>query len=283
MGLKRILATFALLFGLGASFALWRAEIAQAAPPSFGENVFKPDDRRPVRAVRAPSKWIGKLVGPGGGGCTAGLVGPDLILTAAHCVIDESRNAVQRGSYKFHYGLVGGRAVATSGITRIWYGTTHPKAQRVDDWAILRLKKPLGARYGWMGVKDIDLSQHLDEKNIGVTGYTSRYLRGQTASVVQGCSFKRQMGSGTVLHDCDTLPGNSGAPMYRAEKGKDGIVRYFVVAIHAASHRDAQNDAYIGVDYADGRANIAVPAKQFLPTLEKALARGRTQAAPKAD
>jgi V8-like Glu-specific endopeptidase len=64
----------------------------EAESTSQAKNFFGPDDRIVVssdnQSVEYPYNLIGKIFVAGGGRCTATLVGPKLILTAAHCVVD---------------------------------------------------------------------------------------------------------------------------------------------------------------------------------------------------
>jgi protease YdgD len=234
----------------------------------ISENIFSPDDRKPGLSADGPMRFTGKLTLPDGAGCTAVLVARDLILTAAHCVIDRTTGTIDQGDYRFDLSLIGGKAVARSGVSWIWYGTNNPGAHRGSDWAILRLKEALGETYGWMGVSAFDLKDIFDQDVIGVTGYASRYKKGKTASVEYGCRFTAARSDGTFLHDCDTLPGVSGAPIFRVTKDQQGSIQYTLVAINVASPKDSAGEPYIGIDYSAKYANIAVPATSFVATLE---------------
>lgn len=236
------------------------------------ENVFAPDDRKPTHGTQAPSRWIGQLILPSGGMCTATLVYSDLILTAAHCVINKKATALRGGIFRFRLGVTRGRAVDESDVSDVWTGTLNTSAQRASDWAILRLKKPLGEVYGWMGVHASDLEALLGQDVIGITGYSTAYRAGQTASAEFGCRFTVARQNGTFLHDCDTLPGISGAPMYRVLRDEGGIEHSFIVAINVASPKDSHGNPYVGISYSDKYANIAVPTAGVMSKLRELVA-----------
>lgn len=262
-------------FGVLVVLILAFSSRAFALVSSISENVFAPDDRRPGLAAEGSLRWSGKLISPDGGACTASLVGRDLILTAAHCVINRKTGAVDKGTYRFKLSLIRGEASAESGVRYVWFGTRAPSDHRASDWAILRLSKALGDQYGWMGVNAFDLKTIIDQDVIGVTGYASRYQDGKTASVEFGCRFTVANSDGSFLHDCDTLPGVSGAPIYRFNLDGGGVPHYYVVAINVASPKDSRGNPYIGIDYSDKYANIAVPATSFIATLKAIIKQDR--------
>jgi V8-like Glu-specific endopeptidase len=254
-----------------AAFAALASFTASASVVAFPDNIFLPDDRQPVSRFREPSRWVGKLELPHGSACTATLVHKDLILTAAHCVVDKETQTIRQGTYKFRLGLTAGKARVSSGVTQVWIGSTTPSERRITDWAILRLARPLGERYGWVEIEDVDLKGIIDQDLLWIVGYSSGYRDGLTASVESSCRFTVAQETGTFLHDCDTLPGVSGAPMF-VRGGAPGAKSSFrIVAINVASRRI--DDPLVPLEkYEHHFANQAVPASSFLPTLREIIA-----------
>lgn len=236
------------------------------------ENIFTPDGRLPVHAFEGPARWTGKLVLPNGDGCTATLVYSDVILTAAHCVLNSVTNSLLEGTFVFQLGLIRGQAVVETEVTRIWPGTRLPGKFRGSDWALLRLKDAIGEAYGWMSIHPTPLKDLIGKDVLGITGYSSGYREGQTAAIQAGCRITAVKANGTVLHDCDTLPGVSGAPLYHRVTDDDGVEHYYMVAINVASPKDARRRPYIDVPYSDKIGNIAVPASRFLSRLRRLIA-----------
>ena len=71
-------------------------EIPDDPRPNRGFNlVYGNDDRGELNSRSYPWSAIGRLDIPGGGHCTATLVGVDLILTNAHCVENNSGKLIK--------------------------------------------------------------------------------------------------------------------------------------------------------------------------------------------
>ena len=76
--------------------------------------------------------------------CSGALIEPDLVLTAAHCVLDRASYRVVAVDRRFRQRTV--RAVAAAMHPEFIPGTT-PRTQPGVDLAILRLETPLGADF----------------------------------------------------------------------------------------------------------------------------------------
>ena len=68
---------------------------------------------------------VGRL-DTGDGFCSATLIAPDLVLSAAHCLFDRAGQSLAPEAITFHAGLRNGTAVATRGIARL---AAHQDAQ----------------------------------------------------------------------------------------------------------------------------------------------------------
>ena len=83
--------------------------------------------------------------------CTGSLVGPDLILTNAHCVMDLGSgimNDVTKISINMEYLSADERNIAHAQVTESV--KTNPNL----DYSLLRLDQPLGKYYGWLELSD---------------------------------------------------------------------------------------------------------------------------------
>lgn len=219
---------------------------------SFGQtwNVFGADDRVALTSTRYPWRTIGKI----DSGCTATLVGKNLALTAAHCVL-EGGSLRYIGNFRPNY--IDGMSADSSWVKRVWWGTRYPDSNRGDDWAILQLDDNLGDTYGWMGVASESRTY------VTMAGYSGDFKGGQTAGVHVDCRFRDTLGS-FWLHDCDTSRGSSGGPMFYLNGDSATIV-----AINVAERRNGGDSSLFLDWYETDHANIAVPASAFLSKLRE--------------
>jgi len=192
-------------------------------PFEGGRNVFGKDDRIPMNSAKYPWSAIGRIEVPIDQKtmkiCTGTLIGKNLVVTNAHCVLDEKTKQITTNKIRFRPNLINGEAPAEAFATKVVTGTTDPQRDRGNDWAFLVLDRPLGETYGWLGFAVADLAD-LDsiKGEIILAGYSRDFPEdkpSETAGVHNGCSI-RGFGSqlGTVSHDCDMMAGASGGPMF---------------------------------------------------------------------
>ena len=225
------------------------------------KNVFGVDERQEVTTGSYPWRAIG-LVSTG---CTGTLVSRDLVVTAAHCVIDPSTKTLRKGLGYFYPNHKNGSHKDQSWITHIWWGTTDPAAHRGLDWALLRLQQPLGDSYGWLGVHATTTSSFPDR--LTVVGYSGDFHDGDTAGVDHNCHVRgRNESSGVILHDCDMTRGASGGPALRLLNNK-----LTIYGINVAEKRDQGDTSLHLEDYDSNHANIAIPSQGFLQQLKQLL------------
>lgn len=227
------------------------------------------DERIPVMTQNFPWSAIGRLEWdidlPLQAICTATLIAPDWVITNAHCLmrptaIDPKTQRIKSQfteptTYQtipeilvFKPNLIRGRSAQTVAITSYVTGWTEDSQDPADDWALLKLDRPIGQDYGYLGWRVLDFSdlavlQALDGK-IKLVGYAGDFptedrrefgIGGETASVDRGCSILAILNRGpltnTLIHDCDTNPGASGGPIFA--RFQDG--NYYLVGLHARS------------------------------------------------
>ncbi|OZA00805.1 MAG: trypsin, partial [Rhodobacterales bacterium 17-64-5] len=99
------------------------------ATPAF------PQDNSGLRRLETPDQirgWeaVGRVDIAGGGFCTGALIAPDLVLTAAHCVIEPGGAPVDAGRLTFRAGLADGVALAEVPVLRTvapeGFGASNP-------------------------------------------------------------------------------------------------------------------------------------------------------------
>ena len=219
------------------------AKLEQSTFPfEGGRNVFGKDDRIPMNSSKYPWSAIGRIEvsidDKSMNICTGTLIGKNVVVTNAHCVLDEKTKQVTTNKIRFRPNLINGQALTAAFATKIVLGTNDPQRDRANDWAFLVLDRPLGETYGWMKfvVGDFTDLDTLKDKII-LAGYSSDFPKekpSETAGVHKSCSI-RGFGSqlGTVSHDCDMMAGASGGPMFVFSQ--DGSkVSAIIVALNAA-------------------------------------------------
>src|SRR5689334_8140305 len=87
------------------------------------QNVFGPDNRIALTTSEYPWRPIGKVFGMG---CTGTLVYKDLVLTAAHCVVDSATKKMRTDITYFRPNYKSGSSTAESWISHVWWGTNDP-------------------------------------------------------------------------------------------------------------------------------------------------------------
>lgn len=209
-----------------------------ANPSEEGRGVIGRDDRRRMTSRAYPWSAIGRLQSPVGQNqvsiCTGSLIAPDVVLTNAHCVVDERTNQV-RQNITFAPNLIDGAVVRPEDVAQVvdvLYGTDFRDgnaAPHPNDWAFAKLDRPLGTIYGTLAWTSLPLSQLVNRPYSGqltLAGYSGDFPAdnpGRTAGVHVGCSILGEV-EGNIIHDCDTTGGSSGGPILAQINGEFRIV-----------------------------------------------------------
>jgi protease YdgD len=186
-------------------------------PLNINDHFFGNDDRVFVDRTAAPWRSVGRLRTPDGGVCTATLIAPNVLITAAHCIYTGERVNVAGTTFETAQGFAGGPYQAN--VIGYW---TDPRfdyhrfttTNDIDgmDWTLLRLDQPLGDRVGYLGVFDLtELGQERTHaREIFHAGY-SWDLQGHLGAHL-GCHIATVYPDNTFAHECDTTRGDSGSP-----------------------------------------------------------------------
>lgn len=210
------------------------------------------DDRIPMTSRDYPWSAIGKIeaVGADGSGysCTGTLIAEDVVLTNAHCVVNPKTRKVSQ-AIAFQPNLVNGIVKSKNDVayaTNVYYGTDFKNGidDYVNDWAILKLNKPIGKKYGYLGWKSLPSSRLVgDTKKFALVGYSGDFPNpkkkgyetltageSMTAGVHLKCSILRHQDN-LLYHNCDTNHGASGGAIISNINGK-----YYIFALHSGSN-----------------------------------------------
>jgi protease YdgD len=195
-------------------------------PLTINDHFFGRDDRVIMDTGAFPWSVIGYVTFDSGGTCTASLVSPRVVATAAHCISEENR-IMADGVFTTGEGLPGGARMARVVdfiMDPQWNEQVFSEGDTLDgtDWALLRLDQPLGDELGHLGVLDLDrASRRQRQARLWQAGYswdTGTNLSGNT-----DCQILDFYRDNTMSHDCDTTRGDSGSP-FMMRDGEDWLV-----------------------------------------------------------
>ena len=178
---------------------------AVPALPGIGAD----DPREPVSARGAPWSSLGRVVTGLGSRCTGTLIAPDLVLTAAHCLVAPGSNRFAHPhAVTFLLGYERGRFRARSRVVEyqmgLGYNAQTGQPAR-EDWALLTLEAPLPGPY-------LPLLERAPPPRSALMlgGYQA-----DAPDIIQAdleCRLLDARG-GVLLHDCAGTRGSSGGPL----------------------------------------------------------------------
>lgn len=199
--------------------------VSRDRPAEARDHFFGHDDRVHVDVSQMPWRVVGSLELPDGS-CTATLIGPRTLATAAHCMMGE--NGVHSKGVSFRVGRWGdrdnGRANVIASLVAPDYSpdSAAPGRGNGDDWAILTLDRDLGLEHGFVRPYVLNKTDQrliaAGELIVSQAGYswdTGEYISGH-----MDCQVLRAYPDGSFIHTCDTTRGDSGSPIMINRNGE---------------------------------------------------------------
>jgi V8-like Glu-specific endopeptidase len=225
------------------------------ASPVAAERPLRPgigstDERVAVDSASWPWRAIGRLNRSGGGFCTATLIAPAAVLTAAHCLWDPRRGAralpqelhflagYRRGEFAAHG--IGARieTPAEAAPPASPFGVAA-LPEIAHDWAIVHLREALPVRPIPLASRSADGAQPITRVGYGQD-------RPHLLAMHKGCRILDRLPTAPLLlTDCDATRGDSGSPVLQGDGDQLRIV-----GITAAVADDGHHTASIVIDAA---------------------------------
>ena len=243
----------------------WLILALVSAPPPAAATVFSVDDREVVPKDASELAGIAMVsetrVGAYG---TAFMVAPCLALSARH-VVHHADPVGQRLTLRFA-PWQRTNAGNSSAATVIAAGGAAASAGDVSqDWVLLRLDRCLGATLGYFPLSREPLrvppSGPIVPALVAI-GFPEDRAAARRPVVDPDCRV-RMIASTGLLHDCATMPGNSGGPMMAWSAARR---RYEVYAINVAGFADRVPRAF---DLASANGAVAIaPIVAVLDAIE---------------
>ncbi len=194
-------------------------------PVQARDHFFGHDDRNFVDVTQMPWRAVG-LLSMQDGSCTATLIGPRLIATAAHCMEGVTGTPIK--GITFRAGAQGnsqqGFANVVSAVVAPDYSeeSAPPNGGNGNDWAILTLDRDLGTEIGIVRPYVFD-KDDLGEIRAGRFIVSQAGYSWDTGSHLSGhmnCQILTAYTDGSMIHTCDTTRGDSGSPILHQVNGE---------------------------------------------------------------
>ena len=195
-------------------------------PEGVEKAVFGHDDRYEMNPTKHPYVAIGMLVAKGTCGCSwmgsGFMVSKNFMLTAAHCLVCTKHSAWAQ-SLDIYFGYRNSRNYyyKYSDKWDAWAGNLfkNKKYTIEGDWAVIKFKKNVGNKTGWFGWRFGMSQSDFDGDDLYyVAGYRDEKVR-----MAAGYDIRKDK-DGFLNFTMDTVPGNSGGPIFTQDNIAVGII-----------------------------------------------------------
>jgi protease YdgD len=212
---------------------------------------------------------IGRLDIGKHGFCTGTLIAQDLVLTAAHCAIDDDTGKTYAsGEVTFRAGLSYGKSLADRKVVQIAVHPdyrNHPELSAAAvraDVALMRLEKPI----------PYSVADPFVLYNGGVAGKEvslASYGRGRSEAITRERSCQiLQRRQGLITFNCDITFGSSGSALL-ARKGP----RWQILSVVSAVGTDGQQKIGFGMELAGIVSDLKADIRRDKPKPKAAIRR----------
>lgn len=235
------------------------AAISSVRASGFGE------DRRVPLPAGPPYASLVRTLAHNGIGCGV-LVGPDLVVTVAHAVADANGRIYDDAQVELGDWSAPSKARVLEGCLM---SPPDPDFKKGQDWAVLRLDRPIGWRYGWLPVLPLSNAQlkgvEVEFFGFGSNSDEARPEFAQARAPYQSPGVIRNAEDNLVFTDCPIWGGSSGGPLITRRDGKPQLVALVNGGVEVPGEQLSHG---FRATYTKELGNLAVPARQWQATLE---------------
>lgn len=195
-----------------------------------------PDDRKEITGIATGPEMAVVVIGSESSECSGAMVAPNIVLTSAHCLVDEKGN-YEKGLTIYATGLppeaAYGNFYPYAKAKALWVPNQYRKKAIIDnhilnqnrekyDYGFIILNDNLGNKTGLLGLK-VQSDEELNKANITVIGRSGdKNFYSLWKSPGKIGKIKKYY----IYYNADVIEGNSGGPVFKEDDPKN------IIALH---------------------------------------------------